>query len=758
MNNPSLLRLTRCFAYAAAGALATLAAPYVHAWEAADAGLGLEEIIVTAEKRPENAQTVPISISVIGPAVLQEGAVVRITDFAGLIPNLYINSNDSLRATDISIRGIVSDPNNIDVEPSVGVYLDGVYLARPTTINAGLFDLERVEVLRGPQGTIFGKNTIAGAIDFVSKLPTQQQELDVTAQYGNYNDRLLQVIANTPLVTDVLAIRGAFQFERRDGFLTNLAGPDNDDANNINGRISLAYTPTDAFSAVLRVDGSRDRTHDEASVIFVPSPLFSGPPFNVPQEVSSNPFDRVIRESPSPFENRDVLGASFETNWKVAGGTLTSLIAFRHFRWSNYSSEDASDFDIFGTGILENEYQNSEELRFASNPNAPLTYVTGVYVDQQGENATAYAHVGTDVFAPFGAPLDSNPTPGEGYIQLHTHDRSYAAFGQADYHFNSKWVLTGGYRYTQQFKLINQFLVADPTGQFVPNIAPATYSRTDIQPSYNASLKYLFTEGSMGYLTYSHGFKAGGFNAFSFGLTQANGQIAEFAPEHINNYELGIKTTFDDGRVRLNADIFYMDYRDLQVSQNVQNNTGVIDYVTSNAAKARSEGLELELEARLTSELEAGLGYGYADAIYTSYPGALPPTSTLPLGANFTGNTLPESPKSSISSSLDYTHHMSEAWNLIGRSEFVYRSSRFSDPDNTPALVAPEYSIVNLRAGAATADGALRVELWARNLFNRDYVIIRGYGSSAFSPGAIYESIGDPRTYGVSFTYKWLAH
>jgi iron complex outermembrane receptor protein len=748
----------RACACAAVGALAATAIPRVHAAEAADNGLALTEIIVTAQKRPENAQDVPISMSVVGAAVLQDGAVVRIADFAGLVPNLYINTNDSLRATDISIRGIVSDPNNIDVEPSVGVYVDGVYMARPTTINSGLFDLDRVEVLRGPQGTIFGKNTIAGAIDFVSKLPTQQQEFDVTTQYGNYNDRLVQVIANTPLVTDVLAVRGAFQFERRDGFLTNLAGPDNDDANNVNGRVSLAYTPTEAFSAILRVDGSRDRTHDEASVIFVPSPLFSGAPFNVPQEVTSNPFDRVIRESPSPFENRDVQGASLETDWKVAGGTLTSLIAFRHFKWSNYSSEDASDFDIFGTGILEDEHQNSEEVRFASDPSRPLTYVTGVYVDQQEENATAYAHVGTDVFSVFGEPLDSNPTPGEGYIQLHTHDRSYAAFGQADYHFNSKWVLTGGYRYTQQYKLINQYLVADPTGDFVPNVPAATYSRTDIQPSYNTSLKYLFTENSMAYLTFSHGFKAGGFNAFSFGLTQANGQIAEFAPEHINNYELGMKTTFADERVRLNADVFYMDYRDLQVSQNVENTTGIIDYVTSNAAKARSEGLELELEARLTTELEAGLGYGYTDAIYTSYPGALPGTPTQPFGANFSGNTLPESPKQSVSTSLDYTHTLSTEWNLIGRGEFIYRSSRYSDPNNTPALIAPEYDVVNLRVGAASADGALRIELWARNLFNRDYVIIRGYGSSAFSPGSIYESIGDPRTYGVSFTYKWLRH
>ena len=278
------------------------------------------------------------------------------------MPNLYIDTEDSLRSTDISIRGILSDPNNVDIEPAVGVYVDGVYMDRPTTINAGLFDLERVEVLRGPQGTIFGKNTIGGAIDFVSKKPTQQQELDVTADYGNYNDRRVQVVANTPIVNDVLAIRGAFQFERRDGYLTNLAGPDNNDANNVNGRISLAFTPVDSFNAIWRVDGSRDRTHDEASVIFVPSPLYAGPPFNSPQNVTDNPFDRVIRDAPSPYENRDVIGTSLEANWILPAGTLTSLSAFRHFRWANYQSDDMTIFDIFGTGILENQHQYSEEL------------------------------------------------------------------------------------------------------------------------------------------------------------------------------------------------------------------------------------------------------------------------------------------------------------------------------------------------------------------------------------------------------------
>src|SRR5665213_492089 len=711
-SNSGFARTCRC---AAVGIIAVAAcAPLQAADNASD--YALQEVVVTAQKRTENAQNVPISMSVFGAAQLQDSGSVRIADFAGLVPNLYIDTEDSLRSTDISIRGILSDPNNVDIEPAVGVYVDGVYMDRPTTINAGLFDLERVEVLRGPQGTIFGKNTIGGAIDFVSKRPTQQQEVDVTADLGNYDERRVQLVANTPLVTDVLAVRGAFQYERRDGFLKNLAGPDNNDANNLNARISLLFAPTESFNAILLFVVSRDRALDEASVILVPSPLFAGPPFNSPQNVTSNPFDRIIRDSPSPFENRDVLGTSLEANWTLGTGTLTSLTAFRHFKWSNYQSDDMTTFDIFGTGILEDQHQYSEELRYASDLSGPLTYVVGAYVDQQGENATAFAHVGVDAFAPFGAPLDSNPTPGEGFIQIHTHDRSYAAFGQADYHFTSKWVLTAGYRYTQQEKGITQYLVGDPTGQFVPTVPASSFTRTDTDPSYNTSLKYLFTDNSMAYLTFSHGFKAGGFNAFSFGLIQSNGQVAEFAPEHVNNYEVGTKTTFADGRVRLNADVFYMDYRNLQVNSLIQNSSGIIDFVTSNAAKARSKGVELELQARLTTDLQASIGYGYTDAKFTSFPGATP------TGGDFTGHTLAESPKNSVGAALDYTHAVSPSWNLIGRGELVYRSSRFSDPDNTQALVDPGYSVVNLRLGVASPDDVLRIELWARNLFDKDYV------------------------------------
>lgn len=746
-------RLKRaCVCAALMVALVASEVPLALAAEAADSGPKLAPIIVTAQKVKENIQIVPISMSVVTSKELQDSGIVRISDFFGLIPNLNVDSSNSLRSTAIVIRGIVSDPNNVDIEPAVGVYVNGVYMDRPTTINAGLFDLERIEVLRGPQGTIFGKNTIGGAINFISNPPTQRHEFDFTADYGSYNNRRLLIIGNTPLVRDVLALRVAFQYQRRDGFLKNLAGPNNDNANNVNGRISLAYTPNDALKVLLRLHGSRDRTHDEANVILVPSPLYAGPPFNSPENVTNNPFDRIIRDKPSPFENRDVDGGSLEAHWKIGPGTLTSLTGFNAFRWSNYQSSDMTVFDIFGTGIDENQHQWSEELRYAYNGSGPLTYVAGVYADQQSEDARAFAHIGVDVFAPFGLPLGSNPYPGEGYIQDHIHDRSYAAFGQADYHFDAHWALTVGYRYTQQEKGIRQYLVGDPTGLFVPTVPPATYTRTDIAPSYDVSLQYLFSQASMLYATFSHGFKAGGFNAFAFGLVQSNGKIAEFNPEYVNNYEVGEKSTFANGRVRLDADVFYMDYRDLQVNSLVQNSSGIIDFVTSNAAKARSEGVELELQARLTSELEASLGYGYTDAIYTSYPGATP------TGGNFTGNSLPLSSKNSASLALNYTHPLSSTWNLIGRFEEVYRGSRFSDPNNSPQLVAPAYTVANLRVGVAKSDGSLRVELWARNLLNRNYVNDRSFGSSAFAPGAIFESIGDPRTYGVEFSYRWLGH
>jgi len=709
----------------------------------------LETIVVTAQKRTENAQEVPISMSVFSAAALEASGARRIEDFIGQAPNVFINFNNSIRATAISMRGVLSDPNSVGIDPSVGVYVDGVYMARPTTVNTAMYDLERVEVLRGPQGTIFGKNTIGGAMSFISKLPADRAEVSLGLEYGNFNAATVTLIGNTPQIGERLTLRGAAQYQQRDGWMTNLAGPDYNDVDNANARLSALYAFNDAARLILRADAARDRTHGGAREVLVPSPLFAGPPFNTVQDV--DPWDRVVSDAPAAFQERDLWGASAELQVQIGAGTLTSITAYRTFDWNNFQSEDKSPFDIFGTGIREDQSQLSQELRYAGTAGDRLEYLLGAYYDRNSMDAEAWARTGADLFALFGLPLGSNPTPGVGYIDIGLRSHSYAGYGQLEFRATDRLQLIAGLRYTSEEKQIAHQVFADPTGMFVRNTPLVEASRTDEEPTWLASAQWSFTPDVLGYVTYSHGFKAGGYNAFAFSLVQPDGSLAEFDPESVDAYEVGLKTMLLDDRVRLNANVFYMDYQDLQVNQLLQNSQGIISFQTSNAASATSEGVEVELAARVLANLDLSASYGYVDAAYESFANATPQ------GADFSGNTLPQSPEHSASFTAEYVHPLSERWDFIGRAEYVYRSERYSDIANSQQLLADSYGLVNLRLGVADKAGRSSITLWARNLLDEDYAMLRVFGSSVFAPGLIGQALGDERMYGVEYRYRWQA-
>ena len=709
--------------------------------------LVLEEVIVTAQKREASMQDVPVSMSAFSGVDLENMGVGRLEDFIGMTPNVSINFNDSIRATEITIRGIVSDPNNVGIDQAAGVYVDGVYMARPTTINTGVYDTERVEILRGPQGTIFGKNTISGALSFITRLPSQTPEFEVVGNFSNFSGKRIYAMGNLPITDDTLALRASVQYEKRDGYLKNLVGPDNNDADNVNGRVSLLYTPNENLEFIFRADAAKDRTNQGATEVLVPSPMFEGWPFFTSQD--DDPYDRVIKDSESSYQDRDLWGTSLEVNWDLGASTLTSITAYRTFDWNNFQTTDHSEFDIFGTGIAEAESQLSQELRLASNDDDRLNYVVGLYWFKQDMDAEATAWVGVDAFSVFGAPLGSNPVPGTGYIDITTGNESLAGFGQLIYTLTEKFTITAGLRYTTEDKDITHALFGSPEGVFVPTVPEVSFDRTDSEWTPMLSLQYFVNDATMTYFTFSNGFKAGGYNAFSFNLVQPDGTPAEFDPEYVDNYEFGIKSTMAGGRVRLNAAVFFMDYTDLQVNQLIQNDQGIIDFRTSNAAAAESKGIEIELAAILAEGLDLTMAYGYTDAEYTDFAGATPD------GQDFTGNDLELAPKNSFSTSLQYRTAVSDNWNIFARGEYIYRSAQYSDAGNTEEIKGDSYGLLNGRLGFSTQDDSIGVNFWARNLLDEDYAIVRGFGSGAFAPGAIFQRLGTERTYGVELAYRW---
>ncbi len=733
------------------------------------ADTGLEEIIVTANKRSQNMQDVAISVTAFTAQALRDQGVNRIENFADFIPNVHYNVGTSIRNTEITIRGIKSDANSIGVEQASGVYVDGVYMGRPTMINVGIFDLERVEVLRGPQGTLYGKNTVAGAINFITQKPTNELGGEALLSYGNYNRFVAYGMVNLPLEDGKSALRLSAQTEQRDGYFTNLAGPDLVDANNYNVHGTLSFTPNENTTIYLRGDYARDRTRDGASELEVVSPLFSGPPFNVTPGteffIPDDGFDRVVSEDDPPFQDRDVWGGSLEVNWQLGnGGTITSLSAYRGFTWDNFQSSDNSPFDIFGTGIKEFQNQVSQEFRYVSPESDTFEYIAGLYYFRMNLRAEPIAFIGEDILALFGAPLGSFPGGDTGKLLPDIDVESYAAFAHVTYHVNEKFDIIGGIRFTHETKAITFSTEADDLflaatnalfGGFgfnvVPPVAEKDFDRADSVFTGNITLNYKPNEDVLVYGGYARGYKAGGYNAFDFDLANDDGTAPEFEPEFADSFEIGVKTTFMEGKARLNIAAYYINYKDLQVVQRLELPNQPIIFRTSNAAKANNKGFEIELDTFPAEGLQISAGLGYTDATYDEFIiDALDPVN-----GDLSGNDLVSSPDFTGNIVVQYIFPVAESWDMRLRGEYAYRGSTFSDQVNTLELINESYSIFNARVALLNDEKGIEIAVWGRNLFDKDYTTSRGFGSNNFAPGSKALLPGVQRTYGIDVRFSF---
>lgn len=730
-------------------------APHV-AMAAAEQPLALEEILVTAQLRTQNLQDVPLSVSAFSADYLEDSGVIRLEDLADFIPNMNYTTNGSIRATQITIRGIVSDANNVGVDQTVGVYVDGVYMGRPTTINSGIYDLESVEVLRGPQGTLYGKNVIAGAIKFETKRPQKEFGGEAALNYGNYDNRVLYGALNIPLIDDKLLLRVSAQSENRDGYIENKAGPDNNDANNENARFALLFNATDDLSLLWRADWARDRTHQGAAELKVVSPIYADAPFNVvpgtPYYVKDDAFDYKIADAPSSTQDRDLWGTSLEVSWALGGGELTSITAYRQYKWENYQTSDFSPFDIFGTGIDEKQKQYSQELRFSADIGDSMEYVVGAYYFYQDLNAEPTSYVGDDVFSlpAFGSqPLGSFPGPSIGKLLPNVNSDSYAVFGQLQYHLTDKIDLIGGLRYTNEQKSIDYSVEADNLIVFPIDPPTKTANMSENVVSPMASIIYSFNDEVNSYFTYSEGFKVGGFNAFDFDFANDDGSVPEFDPEYADNYEVGIKSSLLDDRVRLNVAAFYTDYKDLQVVQKLEGDNGLFFFRTSNAAKAEIYGFEMELSALVAEGLQVNFIYGYSKPEYKDF------IADEQSGEDYSGNTMVLAPEQNAGIATQYQRPIASGWDFLGRVEYSYMSETYSDQANTRALRNGSYSVLNTRLSVENTELGLRITAWVNNALEEEYTKGRAFGSDTFSPGALQYVVGDPRTYGLELTYSF---
>jgi iron complex outermembrane receptor protein len=668
----------------------------------------IDEVVVTARKRNEQIQDVPMSVSAVGAQDLEEGGYTMLKDIGFLFPNVSFNDSNGSGAS-LSIRGLESDAFGGDA--SVGLYLDEVYVGSEGTLGQRIVDIERIEVLRGPQGTLFGRNTVAGAINVTSVKPSAEPEFKLDATYGSYDLVSLRAVASGPLASDRLFGRITAAHRTRDGQLENrLGGPAGNDQDGQSARAQVLFVPADSLELLLSLDASRDRTFDNLFDITGANALGRDP----------DGYDRVSEWSPRGFNDRDIWGASVRATYTVDDLTVTSISALRSTKGGFLSDRDFTSIPILETGSKSNDDSFSQELRLSTSHEKGTNWVLGLYYFGLDDDRETDVHI-----------LEGFLGPGlrdDVVTKAHTQTWSAAIFGNLDFALSDTTNLELGARYTHdQRDLSYEQTAALPIPGFLPvPLFTDSVSNGELTPT--ATLRYKASENFMTYVRYARGYKSAGFNSGP----SANPDQLVYKPEFVDSAEIGFKSDLLNQRLRLNLTAFYLEYKDIQLSE--------LDFsggFVSNAAEATSKGAELEIKIAPTAGLQLAAGIGYTDASFKKF-------------LDRTGNRLPRAPKWTASFVGEYQWALTSGVDAFARGEAAYRSENFIDTSNSSIFEQPSHTVVNARFGIQSSNGRWQVAAWGRNLTNEDYLL------SGFSlPFANYITIAEPRSYGVDVSFHY---
>ncbi|KQY26146.1 TonB-dependent receptor [Caulobacter sp. Root1455] len=749
-----------------AGAAMLAAAGQASAQEAT----ALDEIVVTAQKRSENLQDVPVSVTALTADQLKDQRVGDVLALSGLSPGLQIKTDDNAANPRIFIRGIGVNDFNPATASAVGVYVDGVYVASPLAQMAGFYDLQQVEVLRGPQGTLYGRNTTGGAINVTTKKPTSTPQGDLAVDYGRFSTLNVQAGFGGPVVGDTLAFRIAGLYDKSDGYTLNrLTGHKGNDAERKAARFALRYTPDDKLTVDLSASYSKStggsiltynrslvaQTAEAASttdpdptygyIFCKPTHYTSGQCTNVAgyANTSTNKYEGDYR-----FEGKDIVklfGATSAISYDFGGVTLYSVTGYQKAERDDWEETDANPISIFDARYIAEQDTASQEFRLQSNGATALRWVAGLYAARDNLDNNSHYNV-LEVLRvpdPVNNPTGMDPANGVGVFgwPLHQKTTSYAAFGQVDYDLTAKLTLTGGLRWSQDKKTFHYVSDVD---YGLLTLFEYDNAKTFSSISGRLGLRYALSDDANVYATYNRGTKSGGF--FS-GQTTDPRDLGPYKDETVNAYEVGAKSEFLGRRLRVNVSAFYYDYKDLQVYTQVQRD-GLPVQLFTNASAARVYGGEAEIEARPVTGLSLTLGASLLSAEYKDFISYADP-SMPPL--DYSGNTLPSAPKASLNGAARYEHPLGGG-DLITQLDFTYRGKVYYDTANTERLSDKARAYVNGQVGWAFADGRYELGVWGKNLADTtnisDITPIAAFGFDVFS-------MGPPRTYGVYFRAKY---
>jgi iron complex outermembrane receptor protein len=765
-----------------------------------DADGGLPEVIVTARRRAEDAQRVPAALSVVGGDLIDQSYTVNTQGLTTLIPTLNYSSANP-RNTAFTIRGLgssvvaVSQAND-GLEPGVGFYVDQVYHARPATAAFDFADIAQVEELRGPQGTLFGKNTTAGALNITTRAPTFTRESFAELSYGDYNFVQAKGWASGP-ITDTIAYRISGVSTRRDGVLDNVrTGRAANTLGTQAVRGQLLFKPDDTIQLRVIADFTNFQAYCCTQVYLrtgtslrAANRQFGGPNGLAAQfgyaPPSTNPYDRKTDiDGPLGVDTNEG-GVSAITDWNLGTVTLTSVSAWRFWNWDAENDRDYTGIPVqLSQHIPSRQDQYSQELRLASNGTGPLSYVVGLYGFRQrltgrpisiyGPAAARYL-IGTTVVTGTAPNQVTTAVPSnllDGYGQDGRTDfrsLSYAAFGEVNYRFLDRLTATVGLRYTQEDKdgyynttvsggsaTTNSALVNARLGV----LRPQSYEAHDSDGSLSGrgNLAWQVTDTTMAYASYARGFKSGGINMSGLPLDTNNRPVLATAvvrPERNETWEIGVKNTLFDDRLIVNIDGFYTKVRDFQatVVENSLTQTVQLRGYLSNIPQVTVKGIEADVTALILPGLSARASFAYSDGEYSDYPAGPCPLEVQTAATtrcSLTGRRLASLPRFALAAGLDYQRALGEG-ELFVHVDTASRSGFNGDPGLSRFTYIRGYNLTNANIGYRFADGPELI-VWARNLLDADY--IQNLTIQAGNSGLIVGTPSDPRTIGGTIRFR----
>jgi iron complex outermembrane receptor protein len=744
---------------AGAASIAVVVAPPALAQSeqaAASAETG-SDIIVTANKREQSIIDVDSSITALTGDDLAAGGIQDTQQLVNQTPNLIVQRSVIGK---IHIRGIGNENYTIGGDPSVAVHSDGVYVARASAGLFDLFDIARVEVLRGPQGTLYGRNATGGVINIIPNTPTKDFAGYLTGEYGNYNHIRVEGALSGPIGGGFSARVSGLGFWR-DGFTKNInpsgrargfARLDDKDLWAVRGQ--LAYDNDGPFTARASVEYIHDNSNLPAYVYLrQPAPFLPAIPAGRRTVDEGFETDLPILGgaarsfgTPEDLFKSYQLGASLHLDWDLGGVTLSSISGYRNTKFNYLDDGDGTAAFYVNYGQQDDSDQYSQELRFASDNKGMFNWlVGGFYFHEKGKTFIALP-IRLSIF---GAPDDSITIDGTAKTD------AFAFFGEAYFQLTDRFKVTLGGRYSHEKREANYLykaLFAAPVQAPLPTAGDPTPGKRTFN---NFSPKFVLTyepdANTNIYASVTRGFKSGGFNLLAI--------QPGFNPETIWNYELGFKSRFAGGKVRVGASGFYSDFKDLQVGQIVN-----LQSVLTNAAKAEIYGVEADVAVQASKYFELGGSASYLHAQFTKFCTADP---TRPMAAvqpgctdaanpiNLSGFRLPRAPRFTASGYADYTFDLGNIGLLRLRGDVRYQSLTYFTQFNRPTVAQKGYAIANARLTWSDQKERYSVGVWVNNLANKFYYT-EILESGAFNPVLIEQGYpAPPRTYGLTATVRF---